>query len=213
MIAIVAKLVYLIRLCYKKYMNEQLRQAKRRVIFRFLMMIVIILAVPVCICMMVMHVARDNETSELVSIVPIRELLLDNATSMKADAPIDPKTGDIYFPQAKLYLPNSSSYVHMTYAYDEASDNKLSISSQAALRQSVSQMYSARNATELFTAVPYLQACQRGITVAYQETNDDTKELKQTVHLTNGKTLYLYIEKSCPILSETAEILKGLRSY
>lgn len=194
-------------------MDVQLQQAKRRVIYRFLMIIVVILATLLCAGMVWAHVLRDNETSEMTSIVPIRELLLAGAKDTKTDAPVDPKTGDIYFPQAKLYLPNVSSYVHLTYAYDEAEGVGLSVSSRIAFQQSVVQMYNARNATDLFRAVPYLQACQRGVTVAYQKTDDAAKELKQTVHLNNGKTLYLYAEKTCPILGETTDLLKGLKAY
>lgn len=159
------------------------------------------------------YTERLNAAATQADLAPMRNMLIDAVRNTKVDAPVEPKTGDIYFPQARLYLPNTSSYTQLTYAYNPQDGADLSIANKIALNQGIASLYNARGFHELFEKLPYLQACQRGVTVVYQQINDAEKELRQTVQLANGKTAYLYIEKSCPELHETAELLKDLKSY
>jgi hypothetical protein len=194
-------------------MNKKLRDAKIRVARRLLFKTLAVAAVVVGVIWGWAYVERLNAAAFQAEITPIREMLIDAVRNTKADAPVDPKTGDIYFPQARLYVPNDSSYTQLTYAYSPGDGADLTIANKTALNQGIVSMYNAQGFNELFSKVPYLQACQRGVTVVYQQLNDAEKELRQTVQLANGKTAYLYIEKSCPELHETAELLKNLKSY
>lgn len=194
-------------------MNKKLREAKIRVARRLLVRVLLVVVVVTGILLGWAYVQRLNAAAFQAEIAPIRELIIDGVYGAKSDAPIDPKTGDVYFPQAKLYLPNTSSYLRLTYAYDNES-GELSVGNKAALNQGITSLYNAQGFRELFDKVPYLQACQRGVTVTHQKLVDaPEKELRQTVQLANGKTAYLYIEKACPELHETAELLKDLKSY
>jgi hypothetical protein len=161
------------------------------------------------------YIQPYKDTMDQAATVSIRELILQAADAIKTDAPVDPKTGDIYFPQAKLYLPNDSSFTRLTYAYDSAgaSGEELEISNRAVFDQNATPLYSARNIEEVFKAVPKLQSCQRGIKLVYKELGSGEGELKQAIKLDNGRTLYVYLEKDCPELNETVDLLKNINSY
>lgn len=195
-------------------MNKKLREAKIRVARRLLLQTLAVALIVTGTLLGWAHLERLNAAAFQAEITPIREMMIDAVRNTKTDAPVDPKTGDIYFPQARLYVPNNSSYTQLTYAYNPGDGADLTIANKTALNQGIASMYNAQGFRELFEKVPYLQSCQRGVTVAYQQINDaPEKELRQTVQLANGKTAYLYIEKNCPELHETAELLTNLKSY
>lgn len=150
---------------------------------------------------------------------PLRSYIIKAVGGHKSDAPIDAKTGDVYFPQAKIYLPSTVENNRLTYGYYEELDGSgiLSISSHPALNQALNIIYSAGTVDELLNAVPKLQACQRGITFLQKENKPDfnyeENELQYTLELKDGRTYYVYYEKSCPELEETSELLRNLNSY
>jgi hypothetical protein len=171
---------------------------------------------------------KPRDTAALASTAPIREMILLGADSTKTNAPVDPKTGDIYFPQARLYIPNDSATNllaqsnQLTYAYDPntpSAENEevLSISNRVVFNQIAAKMYGAKNFEELFKIVPKLQSCQRGIALSYSAKNDESYlsvyELKEKVKLNTGGTMYIYLDKGCPELSATVELLKNIRQY
>jgi hypothetical protein len=194
-------------------MNKELREAKLVAVRRVLFLLIVVGALSLGLMMGSIYTDRLNAASKQADMTPVREMLINAIRNTKVDAPIDPRTGDIYFPQAKLYLPNNSSYTQLTYAYNPGDGADLTIASKTALNQGIAALYNARDIRELFAKLPYLQACQRGITVTYSQNNESEKKLSQTVKLNNGKTIYLYIEKACPELGETAELLKNLKAY
>lgn len=160
------------------------------------------------------YIDRYEEASEITSTMSIRELVLTAAKGTKTPAPVDHQTGDVYFPQAKLYLPAPSTPIEFTYMY--IPENKeLSVSATSILNQASVPLYTARDVHQVFAAVPKLQACQRGVRVVFDKvTNQDEPiELKHTAKLKNGKSVFIYMEKSCPELEETAGLLAKLQSY
>lgn len=158
-----------------------------------------------------------NQTADLAATVSIRQLILQAVEGLKTDAPIDPKTGDTYFPQAKLYLPNSASSTKLTYAYDASAvhGEELSVSNRSVFNQNAVNLYAAKNVPEVMAAVPKLQACSRGVKLMYNKivAENQENELKATVKLSNGNDLFIYVEKACPELHETAELLKNVQAY
>jgi len=161
------------------------------------------------------YIYKYNLAADLASIVSIRELVLNAADGTRTNAPIDAKTGDTYFPQARLYLPANPDVTQLTYFYDAngLSGQELSISRRSVFNQNAVKLYSAMNITQLFNAIPKVQSCQRGIRLQYKMTKDELSELKQTIVLNNGKTLYAYQETACPELNYTTSLLKNLRAY
>ncbi len=157
-----------------------------------------------------------SDAANQASIAPIRELLIMAAENLKKDVPVDAKTGDLYFPESKLFLPNPKSNLKLTYAWYPAADG-----SQEELSVSLSQvpgitdLYSARNTDEIFRSVPKLQSCSRGVKLLHNKTNNDDSsgQLKKAVVLQNGKELYMYTEKDCPELDEVVDLLSNIQSY
>lgn len=158
-----------------------------------------------------------NAAADQANIVEIRELILLAVRGVKKDAPVDPKTGDVYFPEAKLYLPNPHTALSLTYLEDTGniadSQSSLTVSTYPVL--GTTSLYTAQNTKQLFAAVPKLQACTRGVKLVYQKfpANDNQNVLKHTVQLNNGKTLYVYVEKDCPDLDSTADLFTNVRAY
>ncbi len=149
-----------------------------------------------------------------------RDLVIKAVENLKTSAPIDPKTGDIYFPQARLYLPaaQDSFKQELIYYYfpgDQNTGVDFSISNKVTLGAVESKAYSAQNIKQLFEQVPHIQACARGVAVSYKKLSRQETEgvLRHAVRLGNGKTLYLYSEDACPELNDTLQLLKNLRSY
>jgi hypothetical protein len=156
-------------------------------------------------------------TADRANLVEIRELILLAVRGVKKDAPVDARTGDIYFPESRLYLPNPGMALPLTYLQDTGdiadSQSELSISTYPV--RGTEALYMAKNQTDLFSKVPKLQACSRGIKVVHQQfpSSDTTNILKHTVHLQNGHDVYIYLEKACPELDSVADTLVNLRSY
>ena len=162
------------------------------------------------------YLERYILAAKSAEIVSIRELIISAAQGTKTDAPIDPKTGDVYFPQAKLFIPNVPSSAGLTYAYyeDEELGEDISVSSRPVFHQKIVPLYAAMDINQIFAAVPALQACQRGITLSYHElTGREELLLEHTAHLNNGKSLFMYGDRGCSEHTDTVEILKGIQAY
>lgn len=146
----------------------------------------------------------------------VRELILLAVRGAKKNAPVEPKTGDIYFPESRLFLPSPHMALPLTYVFDEDAVSgpieNLSISTYPV--RGSEGLYTAQN-NEEFAAVPKLQACSRGIKLSYEQfpASDTDDELQHTTHLNNGKTLYMYLEKACPDLKEAANALQAIQAY
>lgn len=161
--------------------------------------------------------ARYDLAYQQSGMVAIRELVIRAAEGVKTPAPVDPETGNIYMPEARLYVPRDIALSQLTYAYmpsGEANKEELSVSTERVFGHTTAKLYTATNMTEMFEAIPTVQSCQRGVKLTYSKTeNPDTDILKQTVVLNNGRTLYLYAEKACGELDAVASALKGIRAY
>jgi len=149
-------------------------------------------------------------------ITQIRSLIILGAEGGTKDAPVDPKTGDVYFPGAKLYVPAPESLDVLTYDYfdDGSSQPELSVSNKLIFSKNALKLYAANNINELFKLVPKLQACQRGVKILYSQINDDSAgDLMQTVDLPSGKKLYMYVEPECKEIEELLPLLKQIKAY
>lgn len=149
--------------------------------------------------------------------VQIRELIMTAVQNLKKTAPVDPKTGDVYFPESRLYLPRPDYALEISYRQDSGdisdANSELTVSTRSTFGST--KMYSANTIDELFEQVPKLQACSRGVKIvsAKFDINDEQNQLKHTITLNNGQTRYIYLEKECPELEPLADILQNLRAY
>lgn len=159
-----------------------------------------------------------NDAANQASMVQVRELIVMAVENLKKNVPVDPKTGDLYFPESSLFLPNPKSSMKLTYAWypaDESSSSQDELSVSLLQVPGTTNLYSARNIDEMFRAVPKLQSCSRGVKLLPSKTTDDNYlgQLKKVVALQNGKELYMYAEKDCPELDEVVDLLSNIRSY
>lgn len=168
----------------------------------------------------VMIVKNCRTYQEENGISQTRDLVTMAINNLKTPAPIEAKTGDVYFPQAKLYLPaeQNKDDLWLVYSYfkdDSADVLDFSISNRMVIGQLESKLYSAQTQKQLFDQIPRLQACARGVKVSFEPLKPDEigAQLQYSGTLQNGKTLYLYAEKTCPEIGPTVDTLKNLQSY
>lgn len=159
----------------------------------------------------------DNPTS-------IREALINAASAVNRPAAVEPRTGDVYFPEAKLYIPRGSDDLpELTYRYDHgyiAQDGReidaLSVSSRELFAAATSDLYNASDSAGVFAKVPRLQACQRAIAITSDALKDtEGRKLHHRLSLEDGRTIYMYIEPSCSGIEfdSLLKSLNALRSY
>lgn len=164
-----------------------------------------------------LKISYYNKVVDQANIVSIRELILLAVRGVKKDAPVEARSGDIYFPESRLYLPNPGLPLSLTYLYDsgDITDSQAELSVSTYPVRGTEKLYSSQNMEELFAAVPKLQACSRGIKLVSQKfpQDDANNQLVQTVNLSTGKDLFVYIEKDCPELYETAQLFKNIKAY
>ena len=111
-----------------------------------------------------------NQMQQQATTEPIRTLIARAIEGLGTPAPVDAKTGDVYFPPAKLYLPASNAgndgFTPATYKYSwDAAERTLTVIDVMVRQQAVTKLYTVQGLERLFEQVPYAQACSRGVMV------------------------------------------------
>lgn len=197
-------------------LRNRLFGTPKRACFSFIGLVAIIFATYIAYGYIWTASYAYRATTDHASADSIRTLILQAAKNVVKDAPVEAKTGDVYFPEAKLYLPQPTDYVNLGYSIPTDDRTSLHVADRLVLSNRESHILAAQNVDEVFERIPKFQACSRGVFLTYgQQKPDDIfePELKQTIQLSNGKTLYAYIEKACQENSGTALLLKQLRPY
>jgi hypothetical protein len=179
----------------------------------------VLLFVPILLVIIFVSVIGSRTVKDAYNqagMVQMRELLLLAVSQLNKIAPVDNTNGDIYFPEAKLYLPNPKLSFQLTYRYEDAIDGvspELIVSTTPVVN--TYKLYKANNTYELFEAVPKVQSCARGIKMVYEKlpSNETYATLQHAVRLQNGKDVYVYLEKDCPELQDVANLFKDIKSY
>lgn len=197
----------------KKKQKKKLVPGSKKIILLAVLIPAVLL---VCLYSATFIIHYDNTVKRIEASV-IANLMTDAVSNLKKDVPVDHMTGDLYFPESRLFLLNPKSDLKLTYEWHPAigdSQEDLSVSLSPTPR--AIDLYSASNVEEVFAAVPRLQACGRGVQILYNKaTSDDTVlgQLKKVVKLQNGKDIYMYTEKECPHLDELLDLLSKVKSY
>jgi len=193
--------------------KNKVRPSKKRIIL-------LIVAVPLIVVGSFVAVEKARyykDAADQANLVSIRELIITAIRAVKQNAPVDPRTGDVYFPEAKLYLPDPGGPTTFTYLFDsvDIADSQSGLSVSTYPVRGSTPLYTAKNMNELFAAVPKLQACSRGIKLVYNKFPQSDKEnmFVNTAHLNNGKDVYIYIENKCPELKDTANLFTDIKAY
>lgn len=156
---------------------------------------------------------RDDPTA-------VREVLISSAERIKLPAPVDAKSGDVYFSDLKLTVPKSATNADLTYDYieDEVDGRPLlktlSLGNRQLFGEHASAMYNATNSTEVFEKLPELQACQKAVSItASPILHDDNFNLNQKKQLADGRTIYIYTNGRCQEATRVIEQIKDIQSY
>ena len=156
-------------------------------------------------------------SANLVSYINLRDLIIDASNNASRAVPVDPKTGDLYFPESKLYLPNpkENQFELKYFWYLNGEDNQEELKITQAYNPKTSTLYSANSHDQLMGHLPKFQACSRGAMLVYNKIDDPSNiyDLKHELMLNNNKKLFIYLEKDCPELNNMTNKLKNIRAY
>lgn len=163
---------------------------------------------------------RYKEVSEHSGAIQIRTMVMQAVHELKSDAPVDAKTGDIYFPEARLFIPRPHEVVNLRYNHsrDGTTNEGMATLSLSTESLGTNKLMSAKSVDELFAAVPGFQACQRGVTLSLEQltTNQLERELKNTIYMPSKKPLYIYVEPACSDhqgLDKIYTVINNIRQY
>ncbi len=156
----------------------------------------------------------------------ITHVIINAVRGLHKPAPVEPTTGKVYLPEARLVLPAADSLQHVLYS--NPSEQEVQITTSEILNQAETKLWTAPASlsqvdakTELkvkamFSEVPNLQACSRGVQLFFspQDFDESTVQLHATKTLANSKTIYLYTDATCEgDLDKLAEYVKQAESY
>lgn len=179
--------------------------------------IILLTAVIAAIVLFVVYmrfVIPYERSSRYTDTIAIREMIISAVEGINTYAPVDHRTGDTYFPEARLYLPAETPSVPLSYRYSESVGDlpqELLVTSRNLINAKASALHGTTHMEELFQKVPELQSCARGVSI--QTKPFDNNSPFETVAVADGRTLYLQHEDECPDLAETMQSLKNLKSY
>lgn len=162
----------------------------------------------------------------------ITTLIGDATKQLNKPAPVDPATGKVYIPEARLVLPAYTGLGQIEYMYEggqyassntaeihltssailNLAQNKLRVDNANANNRMAWQSY---NGSSVFASVPSLQACTRGVQLFYARQSPGGVFLFQGARqLNDGRTLYIYTENNCKQnQSIVVDLAKQAQSY
>jgi hypothetical protein len=161
-----------------------------------------------------------GKSAEKAQSEPIRDFMIAEINEGMADAPVDAKSGDIYFPEFRMYLPRPAQRdeqlrLKYTFFSDGSGPAKeFHVTDRKVLSRLSNGLRSAPNLNTVWDTVPHLQACASGLTVSEQRHDEPSgPELKHVVKLDDGRTVYIYLDQTCTELTTLTDRLANLKSY
>ncbi len=157
----------------------------------------------------------------------VRSMVIEANSNLYRNAPRDAKTGDIYIPEARLRIPNSSGQNVLHYSYypatpEEKRDEEIYLSG-SSWDSARAKLYTANedgrySVSAFFKQVPNFQSCGRQFLIKFSKTGSTISTdyvLLQKLSLTDGRTAYLYTNQACDIVDNDFAPLyfAGLTSY
>lgn len=153
------------------------------------------------------------------NLATVRMALINAIDNINQPAPLDPRTGDAYFPETSLYVPRRDQPVQgFIYRYTPATADEswlLEITTRSVLDVQKNVLYTAQNSRQLFEKVSAAQACARAVALTDRPLRQlDGRKLHHQQQL-GGRTLYFYTDPACPTPGAPAVIraLEQLQAY
>lgn len=131
----------------------------------------------------------------------ISRLIVDAVEQFGRDLNADPKTGVVYFYEARLTLPPvPDTGPALRYSYTKAAEGQpleIKIIDRSTLGISRAQVLAAQSHEAVFNNVPKLQSCARGYLLTTEKITTDGLTEVFTKQLQDGRTIYAYTEQMC----------------
>ncbi len=196
---------------------------KKHVSATFLVPAVVIL---VCFGLVLSILYTNSKNIERIDEKVDRDLLntflFEAVDSLTTPIITNSQTGDLYIPQAKLYVENDSSFNQSIYEYryDENPIDDyplLIVTSNTAKNYYKNQIRMANSSEDALDFVPNLQACQRGVQLFTEDDNHENypeRIFAYTLKVEDGRSFNVYYEDKCETeIQDTLELVKKLKSY
>lgn len=126
----------------------------------------------------------------------------------------DPKTGDVFFHEARVFLPPVPEGRNLKYAIQGDDPLTIELTDPSSYSDARLNVRNALTMEETFEELPTLQACVRAYRLVFGTLNEDNFTLKDTVNLADGRKVSLYLNEKC---SNNADVfvpyLKQLKAY
>lgn len=145
----------------------------------------------------------------------IRELVIQAGDNLYKRPAVDPKTGDIYFYEAQLYIPSpggiTSSLHYNAIPINDGgrTGTELYLSSRGWIEGHTKLYLQADNTAgsqislkTFFDRVPEFQACSRQFMIGFDKAGASMGpeyQLSQSRTLASGRVLYLYANNKCGV--------------
>lgn len=145
-------------------------------------------------------IAQLLRQDQLQSNARISQLITESVDDHNRPLPQDIKNGAVFINEAKLTLPPAPPELgQLVYVYSPATQNSkpaVNIAKQRDIINARKALASeVQSLDSMFEQVPKLQACSRGVTVAF-EAYKHTRS-SGSKKLSNGQTVHLYSEPLC----------------
>lgn len=159
-----------------------------------------------------------NRSAALAHAAQLRNQIMAPYTFGANPPATDFKTGDLYFPEMRLQLPKPTDApepVKLSYSTSgHEGTSALNVTHMLVLQRVSREVQTAQNSDDIYAALPHLGACSRGVLIVDKILSDNNNvEMKHAVDTADGRTIYVYLEKQCPELATTADLMAKLRSY
>ncbi len=154
------------------------------------------------------------------------------AYSLDKPAPVDAASGQVYIPEAHIVMPAYTGLGQIEYLYENGkyvpSGTEINLTSTQIVNLAKDKLWVGLandnnraawhgfSGSKMFSAVPSLQACARGVQIFYAKQNSLGGDyvFQGSRPLKDGRTLYIYSETGCqqnqvPVIS----LAKNAQSY
>lgn len=179
-------------------------------------------------------VLSDQRNKSDINAQLSESLIYSAINTLLKPAPVDPATGNIYFPEVKLKIPSPAQtdpLMQLEYTYspaDQGQPQQLNVTdsqimSYAKTRMTVGIVEGIEKNQpyqNMFAAVPNLQNCARAYSIYFspQNTNNmdgDYSLLGSAIKLADGRSAYIYRDKTCstPDTNSLQSVIEKIQSY
>lgn len=146
--------------------------------------------------------------------VHLQDVLIQSIDNISKPVTVDPRTGDVYFHEAHMYLPPAPGYSQLRYSINSEDPLILELNDPGAYENAVSNLKNSLDQSTTFARLPQVQACYRAYKLEFGIEDEENYALKAAVILADGRTVSIYVNEKCSANTDTLiPYIKQLKSY